>query len=385
MKKFHFITAFLLPIVFSVSAYSTDVTIAGFAFSGDLESARKRFPYTFTIFNEQKEATFSKLINERMKAIQNTAFDYKTAGDLVNLKQSDRSLMAVLVLTGEIVATENYGSYFKTFVNLRGDALIFDYKNQRIIRNYPINVVLFDATKERPDNQRIQGFVENLIRSKDEKGLISQFVYRLENAVPASEGTNTVQVRKGEVLPEALSMMPETLRKNVGAIESMLADTLGSILSAKMGISMLPSSIGHAEGEVMSMRLENGDDYKLKLEEGDYIFEVRLNKFAKIKTSENNVGTAYVYGAYTTLRFYEPTQDTTFLATDLKNGEVAIVPAGQIESDDFPAYQDAIRGVFLKFTDAIQSKNSQWINTAASAKNIEEQLELTRETLRKCK
>lgn len=135
----------------------------------------------------------------------------------------------------------------------------------------------------------------------------------------------------------------------------------------------------------MSMRLENGDDYKLKVGEGDYLFDVTLNKFAKIKASESNVGTAYVYGAYTTIRFYEPALNTTYLESDIKNGETAVVPAGQISSDDFAAYQDAIRGLYLKLSDAFVEPGSKWIATAASAKNIESQLNSTREVLRSCK
>ena len=133
------------------------------------------------------------------------------------------------------------------------------------------------------------------------------------------------------------------------------------------------------------MRLENGDDYKLKLGEGDYVFDIRLNKFAKIKTAENNVSVSHVYGAYATLNFQEPMLNTTYIETDLKNGETAIVPAGPVTGDDFAAYQDAIRGMLLKLADALEKPGSKWITTAASAKNIESQLESAREILRKCK
>lgn len=85
------------------------------------------------------------------------------------------------------------------------------------------------------------------------------------------------------------------------------------------------------------------------------------------------------------LRFYEPALNTTFIETDLKNGESAVAPAGQVSGDDFPAYQEAIRGLFLKLTDALQKPGSKWVTTAASAKNVESQLEVARETLRKCK
>jgi hypothetical protein len=85
------------------------------------------------------------------------------------------------------------------------------------------------------------------------------------------------------------------------------------------------------------------------------------------------------------MRFFEPALNTVFMETDLKNGESATVPAGQISGDDFAAYQDAIRGLFLKLADAFQQPGSKWITTAASANNIDDQLELVRKTLRNCK
>ncbi len=368
--------------------FAAEVNVVGFAFAGDFKSAAERFPYTYKLFKDSKgqyNKTFSSLVNVRMKQVVNPVLEFKSGSSLVNLKNSDQALMAVLVLTGETVATDYFGSYYKTFVNLRGDALIFDYKGQTIVRSYPVSVVLFDATAEKPSEVRISSFVDELIRREDGRGLVTQFVRRMETATLPKEGTKTVQVRKGVILPDALALMPESLRKNKAALDTMIADSFASILSAKVGISLIPSSIGHAIGGVMSMYLENGDDYRLKVGEGDYLFDVSLNKFAKIKASENKVGTVYVYGAYTTIRFYEPALNTVYLDSDIKNGESAIVPVGQISSDDFAAYQDAIRGLYLKLSDAFVGPSTKWITTAASANNIESQLNSTREILRSCK
>ncbi len=370
-------------------ALATPVTVAGFAFAGEYKSAAARFPYTFKLFERQKSTgdarmTFSNLVIERSKEVKNPRLEF-LPGAMVNLKDGDQALMAVLMLTGETVSVEDFGTYHKMFVNLRGDALIFDYKAQTILRSCPVSVVLFDATPTRPSESRITGFVDDLIRRSDGRGLVTQFTRCLERTDLSALGTHTVQVRRGEVAPEALALLPDALRMNPATVEAMLADGLGSILSAKAGVSMLPSSIGHAVGGVMTMRLENGDDYKLKLGEGDYVFDVKLNKLAKIKTGESNVGVSYVYGAYIHLRFTEPTLNTVFIDTDLKNGEVAVIPVGQVTGDDFSAYQDAVRGVFLKLSDALLEPGSKWITTSASAKDIEAQLNSARTILNKCK
>jgi hypothetical protein len=371
-------------LTFSLPASATEVSVSGFGFAGNFASAAERFPYTYKLFEQQKAsgqaaATFSYQVIQKARGITNPAFTF-TPGDTVNLK-NDTALMAVLMLTGETVAIDNHDTYHKTFINLRGDTLVFDYKNQAIIRSCPVNVVLFDATPQRPTDERIAGFVNNLIRRDDANGLIAQSALCLAKATPPAYGAKTIQVRKGVVAPEALALFPEPLRRHPEAANAMLAGSLSSILSTKLGLSMLPDSIGHAIGGVMSMRLENGDDIKLKLPEGDYVFDVSLNKFAKIKTAASNVSATYVYGAYMSLDFTEPMLGTSYIHTDLKNGEVAVVPAGQVDGDDFAAYQDAVRGLFLKFSDSVEKPNSKWLATAASVKTIESQLALARETL----
>jgi hypothetical protein len=376
----------------SATAGPIPISIAGFAFEGAHASAAARFPYSYKIYDRlhlNAQQSLSKQVADRAMSIQNPALELQAMDKGVNLKNSDQALMAVLVLSNEIVSTQVFGTYYKTFVNLRGNALIFDYKSKAVVRSYPLNVVLFDAKDHAPTDSEISEYVESLISRQQGKDLLSQFVKRLSSATLPQVGGHTVQVRKAEVAPEALAVMPESLRQDPSSVESMIVDTFASILSDKMGVSVLPSKIGHAIGGTMVFRLENGDDQILKLGEGDYLFDLKISKFAKIKNAETNVGASYVYGAYGNMHFFEPLLNTDFINTDLKNGEVAVVPAGELYRDDFPAYQDAIRGMFTKLADTITQPNAQsnsaWITKAASAKDISTQLQTAREKLGTCK
>jgi hypothetical protein len=370
------------------SALAADVTIAGFSFAGDFKTAKDRFPYSYAVFHELNtstagEETLSFRILDRTKVVKNPDLEFTSLETMVNLK-SDQALMSVLVLTGETISTENFGSYYKTFVNLRGDVLIFDYKSKTVVRSYPISVVVFDATNNPPSKAGITGFVKNLMLREDGNGLITQYTRRMASATLPTPNSRTIQIKKAEVSPEALAFMPESLRNQPKIVESILADAFASILAGKLGVAMLPASIGHTLG-TMSLRLENGDDVVLKIGEGDYLFDLKLNKFAKIKSGENNLGTSYVFGAYANIHFYEPSLNTDFINTDLKNGEVKVFPVGQLSGEDFPAYEAAIRGLFIKFADSIQTNDSKWITTAASAKDIQTQLEKTRAIIKASK
>lgn len=368
-------------------AHAAEVTIAGFSFAGDFKTAPDRFPHSFAIYQQSNggaATSFSRVVLDRSRAISNSAFEIATPDSLVDVKKSDQALMAVLVLTGETVSSENFGSYHKTFVNLRGDALIFDFKNKTVVRNYPINVFIFDATPAQPSAEHVRELVKNLLLRDDENGLVSQFVKRLGTATLPAPGNRNIQIHSAQIAPEALALMPEGLRNDPKTVETIIADSFGSILSSKLGIPMLPTAIGHTLG-TLSLRLQNGDDIDLRIGEGDYLFDLKLNKFAKIKSGESNLGASYVYGAYASLRFYEPTQNTNYINTDLKNGEVKVVPANQVTAEDFPAYEAALRGMFLKFADSIGPSDLKWITIAASAKDIGKQIDATRIVIKACK
>ena len=387
IKLFFTFCALILTVVPATSA--EEITVGGFAFSGDFKSASDRFPLTYSIFEKlqrDKKPALSREVIERMRKTTNPTIDFNLGEKNVSLKASDRALMAVLVMTGETVSTENFGLYYKTFVNLRGDALIFDYKNQVVVRSYPLSVVLFDATPTKPTNEYLAKFAEDLLKRTDGRGLISQFEGRMRTADVTQKAIKTVQIRKVQISSPALELMPSSLKSDSASTEAIIADGFASIISAKLGISLLPRTIGHAVGNVMTMRLDNGDDFKLKIGEGDYVFDLKLNKFAKIKTSENNVGASYVYGAYIDLDFLELSLGTSYISTSLKNGETAVVPAGQIANDDFPGYQDAYRGLFLKLADVLAGGgDGKWIKSAASTSNIEDQIKSARKILEECK
>ena len=374
--------------VFATTAHATDVALAGFAFAGDFSSAGDRFPYTYAICQGDKGGLM-RMVHERAKGIENPAFSLVGSDTLVNTRNSDQALIAVLVLTGETVSSETFGNYVKTFVNLRGDALIFDFKSKTIVRNYPISTFLFDATSGQPGPEYISGLVNRLLTEQDDNGLISIFEKRLATATLPAPGSRNIQVHDVQVTPEAIAMLPEGLRKEPKTVQTLVSDTFSSIISAKLGVPMLPSPTSHKQSlAVMSFRLQDVGDIDLNVGEGDYLFDLKLNKFAKIKSGENNLGSSYVYGAYASLRFYEPLQHTDYVNTDLKNGEVKVVPASQLTMEDFPAFEAALRGLFIKFGDvAAQSPtaDAKWIGVAASAKDMDKQVEAMRRIVKSCK
>ncbi len=395
----------LLGMMSLGAAFAVEITQAGFAFSGDSASAAQRFPYTWKIYERARAnpsfPTISFEINQRTKDLKNQELEFAPLGKLVNLKDSDRALMSVLALTGETVFTEDLGAYKKTFVNLRGNAIIFDYKNQTIVSSWPISIIFHDASEtSSPSQGQLLAIVENVIYRKDRNGLITQYMRRLENARLPKEGRRTVQVKNVSVSEEALKQLPSAYQSDNGAAaKAMVQEGFGAILSARLKMPMMPSTVGHSGG-VMMLKLENGDDWKLSVPEGDYLFDVSLDKLVKKEFDRNNISVTNIYGAYMTIRFHGMGD---YLNSKFRNGEPVAMPASQVSYSDFPYYENAMTMLVKKFASSIDpdvvlkikdiddpSKSTKfdpddWLRTAAKEPNIKSQLEKTYEIIRKCK
>ena len=154
------------------------------------------------------------------------------------------------------------------------------------------------------------------------------------------------------------------------------------MLSARARVSILPAKVGQAVGGVMYMKLENSDDQiEIRPGEGDYLFDISLKRYAKQEQKKTKAEVAHLYGVQMYLDFYEPLSNEHFFDSELKNGEIKISPLKQLSGDDFPAYSDTLRRLFLKFSDAVNGEDSDWIKTAASDPDVAEKLQKTRKII----
>ena len=323
---------FVLVLGAALPARAQQVSAAGFAFGGDYATAPQRFPHTFKLYQSLQAGPGTNLtqqVMQKVMAAPKPQLQFVAPETLTDIKGADQALLSVLLLTGESISTEQFGGYFKTFVNLRGDALIFDFKSKAVVRSYPISVTLYDASVIRPTDAELAALVSSLMLRADGGGLVTQYVRRMEAATLPTPATRTFQIRRATVGAEALAVLPPALRASPELAGQVFSDAFGAVLA---------------------------------------------------------VGASFVYGVKGNIRFYEPALNTDYLRTDIKNGEVKVVPGGQVEVDDYPAYEAALRGLFLKFASTLHDPaDLAWITTAAADKNIGAQLTSTRAILKASK
>lgn len=356
---------------------SQEMLIAGFAFAGEHANKEARFPYVNYLDTELKKSntSISMEIAKRLQTVEGKNFKIVT-GRTFSTKNSDSPLNGVMVLTGETVLVENYGSYWKVFINLRGDALLFDYKGKKIIKTFPLNLAIFDAVEgqQEPSQYKILDLIQENIFTAKKEGLISQFVDKISNANLGQKTDKIFQIGNITVKPEALDKFPAEISSNTSAVKDIVADALSSELSAQTSISLMPAKFNSVVG-VMTMQLEDtGEQIELKIGDGDYLFNVEINKLAKAKQQQTNSEVSYIYGVNASIQVIEPFSKTVFLESIFRNGAVSISPINKITQDDYPAYYDVINGLFKKFSLALKTRDYKWVNVATGSEKTAEQM-----------
>jgi hypothetical protein len=379
--------AFLLAALVATSAHSASVTLAGLAYSGDSKSIAARFPYTKRLEASQAAAgkPFNKLIAEAVAKSKPANFDMNLTA-LQELKGQDQVVVVAMVITGETVSAERFGNVAKLLTQVRAQAMFFDFKSQTVLRAYPFSFTHLDVIDRMPTQDEMNKRFEAVyFGDKGKAGIFDRFTAAINNATIPTTVPRYVQVGKVNIGSEAMDILPKDLKSTNEVAQTWAADLFGESLSNKTGVSMLPYSKGYAVGNVMAMRIADGDVFMLKLPEPDYTINLDIPRFKKIKSGEAAAGTSYIYGAYANIKIQEPTSGKSYMDADFKNGEVKLVPASQDTLDDFPAYYDALKGMFVKLSDNLAGNKSDWLKSASANPDISKQISSTQDLLKSCK
>ena len=373
-------------LVCSGQCFASPVSMAGFAFSGDYKSIADRFPYTQQVVKSLGSQGMNGLIRQMVAEQPPKNFELNTS-DLTELKGRDQAITVALVMNSEMVSTEKFsGGYSKVFVQLRAQAMFFDFKTMTVLRAYPFSVAYVDVLNHVPSQEEMANHVRTLyMGTPAQAGILGRFVQSVGQASLPAQVSRFLQVSQVTVSDEARKMLPAELANKPGVAETWVADMFSETISAQVGVPILPYSKGYAIGQVMSMRIADGSVYQLKLPEPDYAFVVDLTRFGRFEHAKSVAGTSYIYAAKTNIKLHQPLSGRSYLESAIKNGEVKVVPATQHEVDDFPAYSDSLRGLFTKFSNAMAAGGDPWLKDAASAKDISQQISATKEVLNSCK
>jgi hypothetical protein len=367
-------------------AQPTEVALAGLAFSGDAASMAQRFPYSVAYEKALKSSGKPAYAMLRDAIAQNPPQQLKLVTQIDELKGRDQAIAVALVIGSETVSVEQLAGLYKLFVLVRAQALFFDFKSMSVVRAYPISfahIDVFDRTPSAAEiGERVRGVYEG---AGGKPGIFARFGSTLAKATMPSTTSRYLQVSKIVIKPEAMASIPAYLSSNATVADTWAADLVGEAISTRAGVPVIPFSKGYAVGNVMSMRISDGDVYNLKLPKPDYEIGVEFTRLVKRKYGDSAAGASFIYGLVATVKIEEPVLGKVYMNAELKNGEVKLVPVTQTYVDDFPAFYDSINGLFVKLSEALAGKGNDWVKSAAAAPDIDRQIADTRELIKLCK
>jgi uncharacterized ParB-like nuclease family protein len=365
-----------------VAAHATDVAFAGFAYSGDYQSGIQRFPYSKKFETSLGAAGMNGLLQKALPGVQ--PVNYTLTARIDELTGRDQAVAVALVITNETVTAEQIGPVYKLFAQVRGQAMFFDFKSMTVLRAYPFSFAYLDALPAAPsESQKVAAMSKVYLGAGGKPGVLDRFYAALTQATIPDNVTRFVQVSNVIIGDDARAEFPAQYSN--GVAETWVADTFAEAIAGKMGIPMLPYSKGYAIGNVMSLTVADGTVFNLKLPKPDYEFTLDLSKLRKVVFEEKAAGKSLIYGAYASIKLEEPLSAHTYMNASFKNGEVKVVPASQVNTEDFPAFQDSMQGLFTKLSAAVAGENSSWLKAASSDSDIDQQIVSTRDLLQSCK
>ncbi|WP_035882824.1 hypothetical protein [Cupriavidus metallidurans] len=379
------LTLCVLALIATVAHAADKVAFAGFAYAGEARQIDSRFPLMRKVEAElaSNGRSPSKVIAQSLAANPPANFAITTDG-MASLKDSDQALATALVVTSESVSSERFGSIYKVVTNLRGQALVFDFKAMTVVRAYPLNISHLDVLDHMPGDAEKRERIKRLLAGGERPGLLDRYVRALSSAQLPSSGTRYLQIERVELTPGARAQLPEALRGD-GVAEGWVADMFGEALLDRAQVPILPFTKGYAIGNAMSMRFSDGEVFNLQLPKPDYTIDLSVKDFKRVEYGSSAAGTSYIYASYSHVSMAEPMSGRRYLDADFKNGEVKAVPVTQSRTDDFPAFAESLRGLFTKLADVAGGKDSDWLAAAASGDNVKGQIESTRGVIKSCR
>lgn len=388
VRRFFLWLAWLVCSQSAFAQQAPEVAFAGFAYSGSASTMAARFPHSQRYEEELQTAGTSMGQNLRRLLDATPPSHLKIVSQIEALKGRDQALAVALVIGSETVSVEQFGNAHKLMVLIRGQAMFFDFKSMNVLRAYPVSFAYIDLLDHPPTADEVLAKVKLVYQGTGDKaGVLARFAQNVAKAQIPPGVPRFLQVTSVQLKPEALEVLPAYIKSEPGAAETWAADLVSEAISTRVGVPIVPYAKGYAIGNVMSMRISDGTVFELKLPQPDYEIKVELSGFRKVKFSEVQGGaSSFVYGAYAQMHIEEPLSRKAYLSTALKNGETRVIPASQRHVDDFPHFYDAVNGLFVKLAQAMDGKGDEkWLRSAASAKDIDLQIQSTRELMKQCK
>jgi hypothetical protein len=131
--------------------------------------------------------------------------------------------------------------------------------------------------------------------------------------------------------------------------------------------------------------VSDGNVYNLTIPEADYVFDLKVDGFAKAKVSEKPGIQKWVYAAYVDTKMLISPKGTVFLSKQFINPWYEDVPLGS-ELDDWGVYRSSLYELMSRIGESVSDNpNREWLSAQNEAESLVGQLKVVRTKLAQCR
>ena len=94
----------------------------------------------------------------------------------------------------------------------------------------------------------------------------------------------------------------------------------------------------------------------LEIPEAQFLIDLTLRGFKKVKFDEKKAGSSWIYGVYIKLKIFEPLLRKYYIDEKFKHGATKIIPASQKNVADWPAFQESLFVLFDSLTKSFSTE-----------------------------
>ena len=327
-------------------ALPQDVIYAGFACTGKLSDIPTNFKYTSQLINSTKDENRSSIFDKEIskfftdKKSSITNFNLLLAGET-----SDTKISMALALSRENVSVVNIDNVYKIVINLGCNVVFLNLDNMKVVASYPLYLEYIHVMQNYPKDEDIVALLRKLYFS-DDFSILTLLKERIGDLKLKNDAHLTLKVMNVNVDDEAKGKL-EFYKNNLDAFKSISAQKLSDFLSSKLKVSVLPYAKDYL-GAKMALSFSDGRMVEFVIPPASYGVDFTLRKFTKDIYKEGIGEDAYLFGAYTTLKVYDPELNTQYFEKKVKYGAVKNIPKLQKTTDDFSIYDEMIGLVMLE-------------------------------------
>jgi hypothetical protein len=363
----------------------TKIYFSGFSLSGNAgatnEITKANFPFTFPLWKTDEFSVLNQEAQIALKSIHNPSLEIitKNYGDI----NEEQAIVAGVVLDSEDVSQEKIENKFHIVVTLRGQLVVFNINEKKLVGSYPLSAEIIDASDHKLNDIEIASLVKELYVGK--KGFIKELVKKFNMiSINSSPTVARIQVKKVTVSNDLTKLIKKTNQNNKD-IENLIARNFEKYLSMNQNVPMLPYAVDQSIGNTFALKFDDTNAFNLTIPPTDFAISLELTKLVKVRVGENEIQDAFAYVSIMNIKAEQPDLHSSVLDINVRYA-LPVVTSKSIVINDSSNYIESIIQLLNTFTKQINHPDTEWLDTwVTTTGDANEQFEQIQDLLSKCK